>query len=69
MQNLVSPSALAVIDQYITEALDANDRAALTGLRAALAALAVIATPTEISKIRARADAAARFVTEGRRHV
>lgn len=61
MQNLVSPSALATLDQIITRALDERDRAALTGLRAALAALAVLAPPADMAKLQARADAAVRF--------
>ena len=66
MQNFsLAPSALADLDQYITQALDANDRAALTGLRAALACLAVIATPAELAKLQARCAAAVLF-TGGR---
>jgi hypothetical protein len=64
MQNLVSPSPLTVIDQIITRALDERDRAALTGLGAALAALAalaVLAPPADMAKLQARADAAVRF--------
>lgn len=61
MQNLVSPSPLTVIDQIITRALDERDRAALTGLRAALAALAVLVPPADMAKLQARADAAVRF--------
>lgn len=58
----VPPSALAVLDQYITQALDANDRAALTGLRAALACLSAITPAADMAKIQARTEAACRYV-------
>lgn len=66
--SLVSPSALAALNDDVTRALDERDRIALAGLSAALAALACVVPATELAKIRARTDAAVRFV-EGRRHV
>ncbi len=68
MQNLVSPSALATLDQIITQALDANDRAALAGLRAALACLAALTPAADMAKLQARTEAACRFVG-GQSHV
>ena len=65
----VSTSALAALNDHVTRALDEHDRITLAGLSAALAALACVVPATELAKIRARADAAVRFVTEGRRHV
>lgn len=58
----VPPDALAVIDQYITQALDANDRATLAGLRAALACLSAITPAADMAKLEARAEAAVRYV-------
>ena len=68
MQNLVSPSALANLDQIITRALDERDSITLAGLRAALAALAVVTPAAEMAKLEARAEAACRFVG-GQSHV
>lgn len=68
MQNLVSPSALANLDQIITQALDERDSITLAGLRAALAALAVVTPAADMAKIQARTEAACRFVG-GHSHV
>ncbi len=65
----VSPSALAALNDHVTRALDERDRITLAGLSAALAALACVVPATELAKVRARADAGLRYVTEGRRHV
>ena len=64
----VSTSALAALNDHVTRALDEHDRITLAGLSAALAALACVIPATELAKIRARAEAAVRYVTEARRH-
>lgn len=58
----VPPAALATLDQIITQALDANDRATLAGLRAALACLAALTPAADMAKLEARAEAACRFM-------
>ena len=64
----VPPSALAVLNDQVTRALDERDRITLEALRAALACLSAITPAADMAKIQARAEAACRFVG-GQSHV
>lgn len=67
--SIVPPGAIADLNQRIDHALTHRDRIALAGVRAVVGWLVTLAPTTDIRQLQARADAAARFVTEGRRHV
>jgi hypothetical protein len=58
--SIVPPGAIADLNQRIDHALTH---------RAVVGWLVTLAPTTDIRQLQARADAAARFVTEGRRHV
>lgn len=60
--SLVSPSAIADLNQRIDHALTHRDRSALAGVRAVVTWLATLAPTTDIRQLQARTEAAVRFV-------